>query len=425
MKQQFIIAAVSAFLSLSAHAQSGTNSPYSQFGYGVLSDQSQSTSRGMNGVGLAYRSGSVVNTLNPASYSAVDSLTMVFDVGLSGQITNFKEGNRRLNVRNADFEYAVGSFRLLPGLGASFGVLPYTNVGYDYSATKSLDETFGSVAVQMEGSGGLHQAFVGLGWNVVGPLSVGVNVSYLWGSFERSITTGSTVYVDDFSKVYSYRANSYLLTLGAQWDQPVSKTDHLLIGATVGLGHKLGSEVSISNGDTTVFSANDGLRVPMTYGLGLGWKHGTKMFVGADFSLQKWGDVDFPSSYSNGGETLYDFRSGVLKDRYQVNVGADYVPAAMSRNWLNRIHYRLGMGYATPYYYINGANGPKELSVSAGFGIPLERVGWNVRGNMRPLLNISAQWVRTSAPGLITENMFRINLGLTFNERWFAKWKVD
>jgi len=25
----------------------------------------------------------------------------------------------------------------------------------------------------------------------------------------------------------------------------------------------------------------------------------------------------------------------------------------------------------------------------------------------------------------VKENTFRINIGLTFNERWFAKWKVD
>jgi len=25
----------------------------------------------------------------------------------------------------------------------------------------------------------------------------------------------------------------------------------------------------------------------------------------------------------------------------------------------------------------------------------------------------------------VTENSFRITIGLTFNERWFAKWKVD
>ena len=91
-------------------SQSGTNSPYSQFGLGTLSDQSQGYSRGMNGVGLALRKGNVVNTLNPASYSEVDSLTMLFDVALSGQITNFKEGNTRVNANNADFCYAVGMF---------------------------------------------------------------------------------------------------------------------------------------------------------------------------------------------------------------------------------------------------------------------------------------------------------------------------
>jgi len=41
------------------------------------------------------------------------------------------------------------------------------------------------------------------------------------------------------------------------------------------------------------------------------------------------------------------------------------------------------------------------------------------------VLNISGQWVHSSAKGMITENTFRINIGLTFNERWFMKWKVD
>ena len=40
-----------AAISMTASAQGGTNSPYSQFGLGVLSDQSQSASRGMNGGG--------------------------------------------------------------------------------------------------------------------------------------------------------------------------------------------------------------------------------------------------------------------------------------------------------------------------------------------------------------------------------------
>jgi len=40
-------------------------------------------------------------------------------------------------------------------------------------------------------------------------------------------------------------------------------------------------------------------------------------------------------------------------------------------------------------------------------------------------VNISAQWVHQAVDGMLKENTFRINLGVTFNERWFAKWKVE
>jgi hypothetical protein len=421
MNKQIIVAAFAFLSALNVQAQSGTNSPYSQYGLGILSDQSQGFSRGMNGVGLALRKGNVVNTLNPASYSAVDSLTMIFDVALSGQITNFKEVNRRLNVKNADFEYAVGSFRLMPNVGASFGVLPYSNIGYDYSTTQTLNESLGSVPIEMKGSGGLHQAFVGLGWKVFRSLSVGANVAYLWGAFDRSVTSGSTTYVEDFSKSFTANVNSYLITLGAQWEHPLTLKDNLLVGVTVGLGHKLHSDVAVSDGDSTVFSAEKGFELPMTYGLGLGWTHSKKLFVGLDFTMQKWGSVEFPGTVQQGSKKVYALRKDILKDRFGVNAGIDYVPdPASRRSFINRVHYRFGAGYATPYYYINGNDGPKELSVSAGFGIPLQNAY-----NNRSVLNISAQWARTSAKDLITENTFRINLGLTFNERWFAKWKVD
>ena len=80
------------------------------------------------------------------------------------------------------------------------------------------------------------------------------------------------------------------------------------------------------------------------------------------------------------------------------------------------------MGYkgSTVLFTVNGQDGPKEVSVSAGFGFPIVNAY-----NNRSYLNISGQWVRSTAPGYIKENIFRINIGLTFNERWFAKWKVD
>ena len=118
----------------------------------------------------------------------------------------------------------------------------------------------------------------------------------------------------------------------------------------------------------------------------------------------------------------YKLQSGLLKDRMKINVGLDWLPnpSQMGGRFLEHVHYRLGAGYATPYYYINGKEGPKELSVSAGFGIPIVNMH-----NNRSVLNISGQWVRSSATDFLTENYFRINIGVTFNERWFMKWKVD
>ena len=69
---------------------------------------------------------------------------------------------------------------------------------------------------------------------------------------------------------------------------------------------------------------------------------------------------------------------------------------------------------------MNGKDGPSEISGSLGFGIPIVN-----SYNNRSFLNISAQFAHSSANGLISENIFRINIGLTFNEKWFQKWKVE
>lgn len=415
-----------AAMAVACFAQSGTNSPYSQYGLGVLSDQSQGFSRGMNGAALGLRKGNVVNTLNPASYSAVDSMTMIFDVGLSGQVTNFKEGDASVNANNANFEYAVGAFRLLQGVGVSFGVVPYSNVGYQYTSSTYLDRTNGTVTSTLKGEGGLRKVFIGAGVRVLPQLSVGFNAAYLWGTIDKSVVSSSTTYINSLSKSYSASVSNYTLSFGAQWSQRLTRKDELTLGAVFELGHKLGAdaECSVVNigtsgiRDTTKYVAENALEVPMSYGGGIAWRHGTKWLVDADVMLQKWGDLKYPAFSTR--EDAYVKTRGLLKDRWQVNVGADYVPNAMSLTYLKRVHYRLGAGYTTPYYIINGVDGPKDISVSAGFGLPLQN-----RYNDRSVLNISAQWVRSSAENMITANMFRINIGLTFNERWFFKWKID
>ncbi len=436
MNKRLIGSFLTATLALATFAQSGSHSgsisPYSQYGLGVLADQSQGFNRGMNGTGIALRNGTMVNTINPASYSAVDSLTMLFDAGLSLQLTNFKENGTSVNGRNAVFDYAVGLFRMRRHLGVSFGLLPFSDIGYSYSTSSYLNNTIGSLTESHTGSGGFHQTFVGVGWNPIKPLSIGFNFAYLWGNYTRSVSTSATTTVNSLSKTYKASINNYSVTLGMQWQQPIGKKDNLTLGATWGLGHKLKTDptcdiinvnTSTLVSDTTTFIVKDGISLPTSWGAGVAWNHDNKLTLAADFSLQKWGSTDFPSYDDNNNE--YTLRSGLLMDRKRMSIGADYVPDSNHpTSYFKHIHFKVGAAYATPYYKINGQDGPKEISLSAGMALPLLSK-WNTQGAMRPVLNISAQWCRTSAQDLITDNSFRICVGLTFNERWFAKWRID
>ena len=210
-----IFAAMSiALLATTAFAQSGTNSPYSMYGIGVLSDQGNSFNRGMNGVGLGFRPHDQINYLNPASYSAVDSLSFIFDAGLSLQMTNFKEGKVSKNAKNASFEYVVGGFRAARNLGVAFGILPVSNVGYQFS---NKDTSLASTTTY-SGTGGLHEVFIGLGWAPFAGFSVGVNGGYLWGEIDRTV---STSYADasakSLKKNTNFSVSNYKLDLGVQY----------------------------------------------------------------------------------------------------------------------------------------------------------------------------------------------------------------
>ena len=73
MKYKVILAAAMllAIGALSAKAQNREMSPYSMYGYGMLTDNASSTQRAMGGVGYAMSNGRQINVMNPASYAHV------------------------------------------------------------------------------------------------------------------------------------------------------------------------------------------------------------------------------------------------------------------------------------------------------------------------------------------------------------------
>ena len=411
-------------------AQSGTNSPYSQFGYGVLSDQTQSMNRGMNGLAYAFHERNQINALNPASYSALDSLSFIFDAGVSGQISNFEENGFKRNAKNADIEYVVGAFRIFRRTGVSFGLLPYSNVGYNYYNSDYVDGTkTTSYTNTYSGDGGLHRVYVGIGWAPIRDLSLGVNVSYIWGDLNNTVVNSySDATINSLAKVYSAGLQGISLDLGLQYTAKVSKKDWVTFGATFSPKHKMkGSPecVVFSNNtqtqvaDTTTYTIDKGMKLPLTIGGGLMWNHNNQLKIGLDCQYMKWDVIPFPKYTNENNVAKYTLQDDYFSNRAKFTLGGEYCYGDRSRSFFKRIHYRAGISYTTPYLKVNGQDGPKEKAASIGFGIPI------INGyNNRSMLHISGQWVQ-STDAFIKENTFRINIGFTFNERWFAKFKVQ
>src|SRR3712207_888040 len=83
-----------ALTSVMRAQSNSTESPYSRFGFGHLDRQTPHALRGMGGISSAVRDRMIINPMNPASYTAVDSMTFLFDFGVSVGMNMLAEGNK-------------------------------------------------------------------------------------------------------------------------------------------------------------------------------------------------------------------------------------------------------------------------------------------------------------------------------------------
>ena len=406
-----------------ATAQNNTNSPYTRYGLGDLAEQGFGNSRAMGGLAIGLRDKYHINPVNQASYTSIDSLTFLFDAGLTLQNMNVSDGTVKLNAKNSSFDYLAMQFRLRPWIAMSIGLLPYSNVGYSLSDSQTTESGL-TYSRSYTGDGGFHQLYAGLGVKLHENLSVGANFSYLWGD----ITRMRDVYYPETTSSYYYQqtttlsASDYKLDFGLQYTQPLTEKKRITIGAVYSPQKRLNNDYSVETRtsyiNTVDYDAK--LKLPHSFGVGLTYQYADNLTVGADYSLQKWSKVN--SSLGTGGEDIWTEFSETFayKDRSKISVGAEYLPDAVSRSYFGRIRYRLGAYYTSPYYKVNGASAASEYGITAGLGLPMRSY------QSRSVLNIGAQFVRVKGKnaGLIDETVFRVNIGITFNERWFTKSKV-
>ena len=413
----------------------GSNSPYSRYGFGLLSDQSQGFNKGMSGVALGMRGGKLLNMQNPASYSAIDSLTFIFDGGVSLSFASLSQSGKRVNTNNSSLDYLNIAFRAWRNVGMAIGVMPYSSIGYEFSNTETLADIDGlgerTTTTTYNGEGGLHQAYVGIGWQPLKNFSIGANFSYLWGDYTHTTQASfSESSIQSLRRMYKANISNYKLDFGLQYENWLNARNKLVLGATYSLGHELKNTASFMNqrlssssvASADTLKARNAFELPHSFGIGLAWQYRNMLTVGFDYTAQLWGRVRYPQLMDDGDVQHYKSVSGLMNDRHRVALGMEYIPNQMSVRYRDHIRYRAGFSYSTPYTKINGWDGANEYCVSVGVGLPI----MNIYSN-RSVLNISAQYERVSPKmsGMITENYLRLCIGLTFNERWFMKWKVE
>ena len=430
-----LLAAAMALAATAASAQdNGSNSPYSRYGFGLLGDRAGGFNKGMSGLSYGMRDGKELNPQNPASYSAIDSLSFLFDIGMSLQYSSLESGGRRVNANNTSFDYLTMGFRASHNLGMSLGLIPYSTIGYSMNTSERLENATTGEITQTNtysGEGGLHQVYFGIGWKPFKGFSLGANVGYLWGELTHTAYNSfSDATIATNRHRYETDIRTYTADFGIQYEQALGKNDMLTLGLTYGMGHDVNRNAyyynqtvmsgTVASGDT--LTAANAYALPHNIGVGLAWRHKNSLRVGVDYNFQKWADVKYPTLVNQESSQLYVPATGGFSNRHRVTVGAEYIPNPNGSRWRQLVRYRMGFSMATPYTKVNGQDGPYDYNVSLGVGLPIIN-----RWNNRSILNISAQYerVQPKVAGMITENYLRLCIGISFNERWFMKWQVE
>lgn len=404
-----IIALVSILPILS---QNNTNSPYTRFGFGELSDNTTGEQRAMGGVAIGSRVKDRINPVNPASYSVADSLTFMFDVGISGLLSRFSDnlGNAKTSF-NSNLDYITMQFRLFKGFGLSAGLLPYSFSGYNFYSNDSvvIDGVANKYMNSYYGTGGFSQVYIGLGGSIFNHVALGANVYYMFGTYDN---TRLLQFVDGTitpgSQVNSIRANNFRFRFGAQFYNTFAEKHDVTLGLIYEPKTPFNGEATKITAGQKADSATtleNAFELPQMFGAGVFYKYDNKLSVGIDYTLQQWGDV----KYYNVTDTL--------SNRSKISLGLEYQPNYKSRKYFPRVMYRAGFNMTDPYYRIGAEKAGKNYGITFGLGLPLSNTN-------KSMLNFAFEYGKINSYSALSEDYFKFTFNIAFNETWFFKRKL-
>lgn len=421
MVRKFLI----AFFCVVAHgifAQNGTISPYSYFGIGDLRNNGTVDNQMMGGVSM-YGDSIHINLTNPAAYSKL-KLT-AYTAGISHTEYRLKDWSEEQKTSVTNLDYLSIGFPLAKNVGMGFGLMPLSSVGYSLRDERT---TTGGASVTnvFSGDGGLNRIYASVGFELIKNLSLGVTASYNFGTLEyRRIQSVEDVQFGTLEDRES-RINGYDFKYALNYTPTIKDKYTLYTSVLVSTqgnlvsknSAKLGSFSLVTGEEIEVLDVNldaDNLRntelkIPTRATVGLGFGEDKKWFLGGEYSFQQFGDFE---------NTFLGLENVTYNDAATYSFGGYFVPDYRSiTSYFKRVTYRAGLRYDVSGLVVNN----KEINnfgITFGLGLPL--------GNSFSNLNLGFELGRrgTTDANLIEESYFKVNVGLSLNDRWFVKRKIN
>ncbi|HAL81967.1 MAG TPA: hypothetical protein DCO83_06845 [Mucilaginibacter sp.] len=445
-----ILLAVSAFgaMAQSAQTMATTSSPYSQYGLGNIDPALLPQNFGMGGIATAINrinGYNNINPLNPASYAAINFTTI--DAGIYSNVSTFSQTastGSNVSATNTDFRLSHVAFAIPVNRysALSFGLLPYSEMGYNNVTTLS---NFGTVqppkgypkidtnAVNYinSGNGTLSKAYLGYGYAVTKHLFIGANLSYIFGNLQQfSSAEVSNLYGILNSRIEqnnSVNGLNYDYGIQYSFDFGESNQKHLVLGYSASANSKISttntyivSQYTYTSGVENIAvdslvkqqGAKRTIQLPQINHFGISYQYDTHFLIGADYTMGHWSSLTIAGT--NAG----------FQDSKTINIGGQFTPDINSlHNYFARMDYRLGIIYDQTYLNVNNVN-INTKAVTFGLGLPLAPNNTNTAFYK---VNFSAEIGQTGTlqNGLVKDNFVSFRLGFTINDKWFQKYKFE
>lgn len=399
-KIQVLLTATCLLCAGGVAGQNMTTSPYSMFGIGELTDGQYGQNAAMGGVSTGMREPMLINSVNPAGLTGLDSLRLIADASVFAKQEWYKSRGTSANATSGNLSsFSLGG-RIMPHWYMAAGVYPYSTVGYYFQSKEPVEGTNGSYYYSsFEGSGGLSTASLSNAILIGRHLSLGATLSYVFGNLSQIETQESmTVTQNMYTSTFNAR-------FGMQYTRQIAKDLGLTVGLTFGYKQKL----SLENTTTVVTSSTSTERdkknvsqyIPPFIGIGASVKHKSFTYA-ADYTFRQY-------SLLKSDDSRVSFN-----DIHEVKAGISYLPATyVSDKYWRRVSYKAGLSLSNSYLSVSGKTGI-SWRVSAGLGFPVSN-GRIQTALFYDNMQLSGNTLRSSALGLsvsytLSELFYKVKL---------------